>query len=84
MKRVMEDMKDSMRRANYVDNLDHKTDSPFIASIINHPFPSKFKTPTLDSYDGTLTPAIILPLLKQPGIFKVFQRKLCAKPFLPP
>ena len=80
----MEDMKDFMRIANYVDNLVHRTDFPFIASITNHPLPSKFKMPTLDSYDGTLTTAIILPLSKQPCIFKVFQKKLCAKPFLPP
>ena len=52
----MEEMKDSMRRANHVDNLIHKIDSPFIASITSHPLPSKFKMPTLDSYDGTHDP----------------------------
>ena len=51
MKRAMEEMKDSIRRANHVDDLVHKTDSPFIASISSHPLPSKFKMPTLDSYD---------------------------------
>ena len=49
-------MKDSMRRANHVDDLVHKTDSPFIVSITSHPLPSKFKTPTLDSYNGTWDP----------------------------
>ena len=44
MKRAMEEMKDSMRRANHVDDLIHKTDS------------SKFKMPTLDSYDGARDP----------------------------
>ena len=29
---------------------------PFIASITGHPLPSKFKMPTLDSYDGTHDP----------------------------
>ena len=53
MKRAMEEMKDSMRKANYVDDLVHKADSPFIASITSHPLPSKLKMPTLDSYDGT-------------------------------
>ena len=52
MKRDMEEMKDSIRRENYVDDLVHKTDSPFIASITSHPLPSKFKMPTLDLYDG--------------------------------
>ena len=56
MKRAVEEMKDSMRRANHVDDLVHKTDSPFIASITSHPLPSKFKMPTLDSYDGTRDP----------------------------
>ena len=53
MKRVMEEMKDSMRRANYVDDLVHRIDSPFVTSITSHPLLSKFKMPTLDSYDGT-------------------------------
>ena len=45
-----------MRRANHVDDLVHKTDSPFIASITSHRLPSKFKMPTMDSYDGTRDP----------------------------
>ena len=53
MKKAMEEMKDSIRRANHVDDLVHRTDSPFIASIMSHPLPFKFKMPTLDSYDGT-------------------------------
>ena len=56
MKRSMEKMKDSMRRANHVDDLIHRIDSPFITSITSHPLPSKFKMPTLDSYDGTRNP----------------------------
>ena len=56
MKIVMEKMKDSMRRVNHMDDLVHKTDSPFITSITSHPLPSKFKMPTLDSYDGTRDP----------------------------
>jgi len=56
MKRAMEEMKDSMRRANYVDDLVHRTDSPFIASITSHPFPFKFKMPTLDLYDRMRDP----------------------------
>ena len=56
MRRTMEEMKESMRKANYMENLVHKTNSPFIASITTHPLPSKFKIPTLDSYDGTWDP----------------------------
>ena len=56
MKRAIEVMKDSMRRANHMDDLVHRTYSPFIASITSHPLPSKFKMPTLDSYDRTHDP----------------------------
>ena len=56
MKRAMEEMKDSTKRANHVDDLVHKTDSSFIASITSHLLPSKFKMPTLDLYDGTRDP----------------------------
>ena len=56
MWKVMDEMKDNMRRANLVDDLVHRTDSPFMASINSHPLPSKFKMPSLDSYDGTCNP----------------------------
>ena len=45
-----------MRRVNHVDDLIHKTDSPFTASITSHPLPSKFKMPTFDLYDRTRAP----------------------------
>ena len=64
MKRVTEVMKDSMRRANHMDDLIHKTDSSFIASITNHPLTSKFKMPTLDSYDGTHDPCNYIAMFK--------------------
>ena len=53
MKKVMEEMKENMRRENSIEDLVHKTDSPFTASINGHPLPSKFKLPSLDLYDGT-------------------------------
>ena len=56
MKRAMEEIKDSTRRANHMDDLVHRIDSPFVASITSHPLPSKFEIPTLDSYDGTRDP----------------------------
>ena len=56
MKKVMEEMKENMRRANSIEDLVHKTDSPFTASINGHLLPSKFKLPSLDSYNGTRDP----------------------------
>ena len=56
MKRVMEEMKENMRRVNPIEDLVHRIDSPFIASINGHPLPPKFKMPSLDSYDGTRDP----------------------------
>ena len=53
MRRAMDEMKESMKRTNPVEDLVHRTDSPFVASINAHPLPPKFKMPSLDSYDGT-------------------------------
>ena len=52
----MDEIRENMRRVNLVEDLVHQIDSPFIASINNHPLPSKFKMPSLDSYDGTRDP----------------------------
>ena len=49
MRKVMAEMKENMRRANPVEDLVHRTDSPFTTSINGHPLPSKFKMPSLDS-----------------------------------
>ena len=56
MKKTIEEMKDSMRRVNLMDDLIHRSDYPFTASITSHPLLFKFKMPTLDSYDGTRDP----------------------------
>ena len=53
MKKIMEEMKENMRRANPIEDLVHRTNSPFTASINGHPLPPKFKMTSLDSYDGT-------------------------------
>ncbi|XP_065634944.1 uncharacterized protein LOC136069837 [Quercus suber] len=56
MRKAMDEMRENMRRTNLVENLVHRTDSPFTASINGHPLPPKFKMPFLDSYDGTRNP----------------------------
>ena len=53
MRRVMDEMRENMRKANPVEDLVHRTDSPFMASTNGYPLPPKFKMPSLDSYDGT-------------------------------
>ena len=52
----MDEMRENIRRANLVEDLVHRIDSPFTASINGHPFPPKFKMPSLDLYDGTRDP----------------------------
>ena len=52
MKKVMEEIRNSMRRTSNVDDLVHITDSSFTTSVISHPLSSKFKMPILDLYDG--------------------------------
>ena len=56
MRKAMDEMRENMRRANPVEDLVHRIDSPFTASINGHPLPSKFKMPSLDSYDGMRGP----------------------------
>nr|XP_023897383.1 uncharacterized protein LOC112009280 [Quercus suber] len=52
----MDEMRENMKRANPVEDLVHRTNSPFTASISGHPLPPKFKMPSLDSYDETHDP----------------------------
>ena len=56
MRRTMDEMKENMKRTNPVEDLVHRTDSPFVPSINAHPLPPKFKMPFLDSYDGARDP----------------------------
>ena len=56
MRKVIDEMRENMRRVNLVDDLVHRTDFLFVPSINSHPLPSKFKMPSLDSYDGTSNP----------------------------
>ena len=41
------------RLSNELDELVHRTDSPFTASITSFPFPSKFRMPQVEAYDGS-------------------------------
>ena len=52
MRKAMDKMRENIRRANLVNDLVHRTDSPFVASINSHPLPFKFKIPSLNSYEG--------------------------------
>ena len=56
IRRVIDEMRENMRRENPVEDLVHRTNSPFTALINGHPLPPKFKMPSLDSYDGTRDP----------------------------
>ena len=56
MKKVIDEMRENMRRTNHVEDLVHQADSPFMASINGHPLSPKFKMPSLDSYDGMRDP----------------------------
>ena len=56
MRKAMDEMRENMRRANPVEDLVHRIDFPFTASINGHRLPLKFKMPSLDSYDGMRDP----------------------------
>ena len=64
MRRAMDEMRENMKRTNHVDDLIHRTDSPFITSINSHPLPSNFKMPVLDSYDRTRDPCDHIATIK--------------------
>ena len=81
MKRAMEEMKDSMRRVNHVDDLIHKIDSPFTTSITSYPLPLKFKMPALDSYDRTYDPYDHIPMFKTTMHLQGVQDKIMCKAF---
>ena len=51
MRKVIDKIRENMRRVNPVDDLVYQIDSPFTASINSHPLPPKFKMPSLDSYE---------------------------------
>ena len=65
MRRVMDEMRENMRRTNHVDDLVHRTSSPFVASINSHPLPPKFKMLSLDSYDGMHDPCDHITTFKE-------------------
>ena len=56
IRKVMDEMRENIKMANPVEDLVHRTDSPFTALINGHPLPPKFKMPSLDSYVGTRDP----------------------------
>ena len=56
MRKVMDEMRENMRRANLVEDLVYRIDSPFTASINGHPLPPKYKMPYLDLYEGPRDP----------------------------
>ncbi|XP_075659124.1 uncharacterized protein LOC142629004 [Castanea sativa] len=56
MRKVMDKIRENMRRVNPIEDLVHRTDFPFIASINSYPLLSKFKMHSLDSYDGKCNP----------------------------
>ena len=42
MRKALDEMKENIRRVNPIDDLVHRIDSPFMASVNNHPLPFKF------------------------------------------
>ena len=77
----MEEMRENMRRTNHVDDLVHWTDSTFIASINSHPLSSKFKMPSLNSYDGTRDPCNHIATFKTTMHLQVVPDEIMCKAF---
>ena len=79
----MDEMRENMRRANPIEDLVHRTDSPFMTSINGHPLPPKFKMPSLDSYDGTHDLFDHIATFKTMMHLQGSRMRLCAEPSLP-
>ena len=58
MRAQMGEMKDEFkgRVAKNLDDLVHGTDSPFTKTVTSFPLPSKFRMPTLETFDGSKDP----------------------------
>ena len=58
MKEWMDFMMNSLRgrMSSDLDDLVHRTDSPFTASVSLFPLPLKFRMPQVNSYDGSKDP----------------------------
>jgi hypothetical protein len=58
MRAQMGEMKDEFkgRATKNLDNLVHRTDSPFTEAVISFPLPSKFQMPSLETFDETKDP----------------------------
>jgi hypothetical protein len=58
MRVQMGEMKDEFkgRAAKNLDDLVHRTDSPFTKTVISFPLPSKFRMPSLETFDGSKDP----------------------------
>ena len=84
MRKVMDKMRENMRRVNLIEDLVPRIYFLFTASINGHPLPSKFKMPSLDSYDGTRDPFDYIATFKTTMHLQGFQTRLCVEPSLPP
>ena len=58
MKEQMYFMMNALRGlvSNYLNDLIHRTYSPFTASVISFPFPPKFRMPQVEAYNGSKDP----------------------------
>ena len=67
---------------NPVNDSIHRTASRFMAFINSHPLPSKFKMPSLDSYDGTRDPCVHIVTFKTTMHFQGVPDKIMCRAFL--
>ena len=67
---------------NPVNDSIHRTDSRFVAFINSHPLPSKFKMPSLDSYDGTRDPCVHIATFKTTMHFQGVPNTIMCRAFL--
>ena len=77
MRKVMAEMRENMRRTNPVEELVHRTDSPFTASVNGHPLPQSSKCVHWIRTMKHAIPLIILQHSRLPCTFRESRMRLC-------
>ena len=59
VKKEMDELRNALKDkgGENLDGMIRRTDSPFTIEVLNHPLPSKFRLPQLESYDSSKDPS---------------------------
>ena len=82
MRKVMAEIRENMRKTNPVEDLVHRMDSPFTASVNGHPLPPSSRLLHWICTMEHAIPLIILQLSRPSCTFRESRMRLCVGPSL--